>query len=677
MMLGMDERVAVIAAVLAGTTLVAAVVLRRAARGARGWPGGPYLALALLLLAAGEVAVLLAQVRGVLEVEPGPIDLLFLAPLVAFALAARSQSRASLPTHVIREMEADVVLILVSLAAALFLVIRPVGADDAASASAMVFAFGAAGLTSSFSGLALWSPTRAHTLLFLILAGLALGFGALGWGWVRGDLGLVPGVVVVPLAACPLLLAALVTATRGREVPGPIIRPGRLAQPILANVSVVGACVAIAVFATTAETRGIDDLQSTVIIATLSAAIVARIIADHVSSTTAHVQVSRALEEKAAALRDTDVALGRVREAVETLRDSEEHLRLVFEAAVDAIVELSEDGRIIRANDAFCRLVGLGPELVEGQPWSAVAATIDGPDHSFAELTETGQAQLLGREGQMIHLESRVSEVPTSPPRRLLLVRDVSAAKVAEQTIRSLFQFLQDRDEDRTRLLKRTNAAIESERNRIARDLHDGPVQGVSAASLSLEAALLMLRAGDADGALEVLAKIRQELADEADALRRLMSGLRPPVLEERGLMPAIRDSIGRFGEEQEAGAILEGSIEHPLPPELETLAFRVVQEALTNAAKHARAGVVTVRVASDPTQVQIEVTDDGVGFDPTRARDFLQAGRVGLASMRERVELANGTLTVRSAPDRGTTVTASLPVDPSASARELADREA
>jgi two-component system sensor histidine kinase DegS len=268
-----------------------------------------------------------------------------------------------------------------------------------------------------------------------------------------------------------------------------------------------------------------------------------------------------------------------------------------------------------------------------------------------------------------------VSEVPTSPPRRLLLVRDVSAAKVAEQTIRSLFQFLQDRDEDRTRLLRRTNTAIESERNRIARDLHDGPVQGVSAASLSLEAALLMFQAGEPEQGLEVLAKIRQELADEADALRSLMSGLRPPVLEERGLVPAIRDTIGRFDAEQSFTATLEGSIDHALPVDMETLAYRVVQEALTNAAKHASAGAVTVRVASDPTQVLVEVTDDGVGFDPSEVRDFLRAGRVGLASMRERVELANGTFTVRSSPSGGTTVTASLPVDPSA-VPELASQE-
>jgi signal transduction histidine kinase len=65
------------------------------------------------------------------------------------------------------------------------------------------------------------------------------------------------------------------------------------------------------------------------------------------------------------------------------------------------------------------------------------------------------------------------------------MIRDVTASKTAEQTIRTLFQFLQDRDEDRTRLLKRSNSAIEAERNRIARDLHDGPIQGISAAALS------------------------------------------------------------------------------------------------------------------------------------------------------------------------------------------------
>ena len=100
------------------------------------------------------------------------------------------------------------------------------------------------------------------------------------------------------------------------------------------------------------------------------------------------------------------------------------------------------------------------------------------------------------------------------------------------------------------------------------------------------------------------------------------------------------------------------------LPDDLETLAYRIVQEALSNAAKHADAAYVGVSVEADQHQMRIEVTDDGRGFDHGQAREFLRMGRVGLASMRERVELASGTLVVRSTPGRGTTLVATLPVD-------------
>jgi two-component system sensor histidine kinase NreB len=269
-----------------------------------------------------------------------------------------------------------------------------------------------------------------------------------------------------------------------------------------------------------------------------------------------------------------------------------------------------------------------------------------------------------------LYLESRVSEIPTEPPRRLVLIRDVTPGKAADQTIRSLLKFLQEKDEDRTSLLRRTNSAIESERNRIARDLHDGPVQGVSAASLSLEASLLMIGAGDVDRGVDVLSKVRKELADEADALRALMSGLRPPVLEERGLMPALREAVTRFGVEQGVEVDLVGTLPRPVSSDLETLAYRVVQEALTNAAKHARADRVVVSVETTATSLRVEVEDDGRGFDSAMTREFLRQGRVGLASMRERVELANGTFVIRSSPGRGTSIVATLPVDAPAEPR-------
>jgi signal transduction histidine kinase len=198
-------------------------------------------------------------------------------------------------------------------------------------------------------------------------------------------------------------------------------------------------------------------------------------------------------------------------------------------------------------------------------------------------------------------------------------------------------------------------------------------VQGVSAASLSLEAVLLMLRAGELDEGVDILSKVRMELSEEADNLRRLMTGLRPPLLEERGLVPALRETLTRFGTSNGMETSFSPRSLVEVPPDLETLAFRVVQEALSNAGKHSEARQVEVTVEAVAGQLRVEIADDGEGFDASRTREFLEMGRVGLASMRERVELANGTFMVHSTPGKGTTVRATLPLEPVPAPRELA----
>jgi signal transduction histidine kinase len=186
-----------------------------------------------------------------------------------------------------------------------------------------------------------------------------------------------------------------------------------------------------------------------------------------------------------------------------------------------------------------------------------------------------------------------------------------------------------------------------------------------------------MIDAGEIDRGIEVLKKIRTELASEADALRALMSGLRPPLLEERGLIPALRETLARFGSDQGVSAKFSGVLGSEISDDLETLAYRVVQEALSNAAKHAQAEHVTVSVEADQAQLRVEIADDGIGFESGRAREFLKMGRVGLASMRERVELASGTFVVRSLIGRGTTIVATLPLDTTPVGRELSVNDA
>jgi signal transduction histidine kinase len=188
---------------------------------------------------------------------------------------------------------------------------------------------------------------------------------------------------------------------------------------------------------------------------------------------------------------------------------------------------------------------------------------------------------------------------------------------------------------------------------------------------------LLMLKAGEIDEGLGILSKVRSELSEEADNLRRLMSGLRPPLLEERGLIPALRETVDRFGRDNHVHTEFSGRASGEIPHDLETLAYRVVQEALSNSAKHAHPVSVTVAVETTGGQLRVEIVDDGEGFDAGKAREYLQSGRVGLASMRERVELANGTFMVHSAPGRGTTVVASLPMGAVPAAREFSGDDA
>jgi PAS domain S-box-containing protein len=658
-------------AMVACACLLAALLIGVAvSKGA--WRGGVWLAWSTLILGAGSALLFVLDVSGPTRHGPSTNDpalLLMLLPLLGLAVA---EAREHFPRNERRELGADTVLIAASLSAILYVVLRPAGADVTTSFSAATFALLAAWQLTVAGAIALWVPTRPHVLQSLGFAVLAAASIGLGWRWTHGGYADAPAWIHLGFAVGVLALAGITVLVPRHEEAEPV-EPPRWTRPVLTAIAVVTACAALALVAMFDHRRGISAVQSGTLVALLGVGVAVRILANQIVSTHVHRQFRAGLEDKEAALHEADQALGRVRDTNETLRESEEHLRLVFDAAVDGVVEMDQQGVVLRTNEAFCQMVGLDQQAIEGKRWTMLAAAIAGADADFALLPRAGEAEISRPEGQPLHLESRVSQIPTTPPRTLMLVRDVTAARVADQTIRSLFQYLQDRDEDRTRLMRRSNAAIESERNRVARDLHDGPVQGVSAASLSLEAALLMIKAGDVDRGMDVLSKVREELALEADALRRLMSGLRPPVLEERGLVPALREMVSRFGEEQGVHTEFSGHIAPGLPDDLETLSYRIVQEALSNAAKHAAAAMLTVMVSSDGVQLRIEIQDDGHGFDSAKVREFLHEGRVGLASMRERVELASGSFIVRSSAGRGTTIMATLPVEPMPVDREMA----
>jgi signal transduction histidine kinase len=229
--------------------------------------------------------------------------------------------------------------------------------------------------------------------------------------------------------------------------------------------------------------------------------------------------------------------------------------------------------------------------------------------------------------------------------------------------------------DERRRLLGRVLQAAEDERTRIAHDLHDGPVQQL--AVLNYDVYRARKRLGDLLGRTaaeelmeelqrtdEVLEAVEKGLGEETKVLRRLMSALRPPVLDNRGFADALREHAQRFEEEKGIAVDIDLGLPGRLPPELETVLYRIVQESLTNVAKHARAQHVSVAVDQpDDTVARLRVRDDGVGFDPGNLAQLLREGHFGLAGMRERASLAGGTMEVGSLPGHGTTVEVRLPI--------------
>lgn len=202
-------------------------------------------------------------------------------------------------------------------------------------------------------------------------------------------------------------------------------------------------------------------------------------------------------------------------------------------------------------------------------------------------------------------------------------------------------------------LLAELLGAQEAERSRVAHELHDGVAQTAAALARRLDLAT--------DGDPEDLVLAARQARGLVRELRQVISGMRPPVLDDLGLAAALRQLV------DEAGALMDVAFDVTLggrPPELiETAMFRIVQEGLNNARAHAGAGAhVTIRVGETDGHYRVEVGDNGPGFDP-RSRLAVTTGRgLGLSYMRERINRLGGTLDINSAPGEGCRIVAEIP---------------
>lgn len=221
-----------------------------------------------------------------------------------------------------------------------------------------------------------------------------------------------------------------------------------------------------------------------------------------------------------------------------------------------------------------------------------------------------------------------------------------------------------ERERLREQMLARVISAQEAERARVARDLHDEIGQDLTSVLLGLRLVETSLSSGppDLDAARKHSGELRELVTDALGDVRRLAFELRPTVLDDVGLLAAVQrlaaDVAARHGITFQLEVDGLGQAER-LPAEIETVAYRVVQEAVTNVVRHARAASLRIDVARTADHLRTTVTDHGVGFDPTT----VGSPSLGLRGMLERAALVGGHVSLTAAPGQGTTVVLEVPL--------------
>jgi signal transduction histidine kinase len=236
--------------------------------------------------------------------------------------------------------------------------------------------------------------------------------------------------------------------------------------------------------------------------------------------------------------------------------------------------------------------------------------------------------------------------------------RTEKALRESEELYRLLFHQARLMQENLRHLSIQILHVQEEERKRVSRELHDEVGQALTAVSTNLE----MLQRNGAEEAHRKIADAQSLLAQTMDAVHQFARELRPPMLDELGLLPALRSYLRGFAERTGVRVRFSSIVEAELlSAEQKTVVFRVAQESLNNVVKHAQASQVSVTFRKVKGGVQIRIHDNGKGFKVDRLPSGNGKKRLGLLGMQERARLINSRFEIRSAPGKGTTVSVEI----------------
>lgn len=333
-------------------------------------------------------------------------------------------------------------------------------------------------------------------------------------------------------------------------------------------------------------------------------------------------------------------------------RSIDERYQSLFGNAAEAVLVVGPEGRIEEANAAAGRLLHRPLDEIVGLEVARVA----GPEiaEEVPRTDRTVRPMMLpnGVAGASVWVEVLASEPLIDQEGRghvQVFLRDVTLQTERQQGLESY--------------ARRTVRTREEERRRIGRELHDGPLQSL----------MLLLRDLDMDGLAGAkstamatsIADARDLAGQTADELRRISRALRPSILDDLGLVAAIRSEASALARRSELDVRFETSgSPAPLPSEVELVLLRVAQEALHNVERHAAASSVFVRLRFGTCRTCLVVTDDGRGLgDLGSASGLVSSGRLGMVGMEERTHLVGGTFIARTNRREGTSIVVGVPI--------------
>ena len=347
------------------------------------------------------------------------------------------------------------------------------------------------------------------------------------------------------------------------------------------------------------------------------------------------------------------------------IRDSEEKYSKVVENSPTGIF-IFQNGRVVFANQRFYQMVGRHQkelsvmnlqDLIHPDDWPVIQ-TIWRQRHAGRQASEDTVCRFIHSSGETRWASGRTALIRLrEEPALLGNIQDITERHQAEQA-------LLDSREALHQLSARLMSAQEVERQRVARELHDSLGQSLSAVKFIVERAIEQQDSHGQDPKDGTLRSVVPVIQGAVEEVRRISMALRPTTLDDLGLIATIAWFTREFSTiypQFQVERFIDVE-EFEVPETLKTNIFRILQEAMNNAAKYSQATRITVSLRQVLGDLQLLVQDNGIGFDPGEVPKASLSGGFGLVSMRERTELFGGTLILTSSPEEGTTVLARWP---------------